>query len=64
MYFKTVRRFEQQETLLKFTPLARKHFSTDYVFVIYCPVIFISVILTDTVDLIYEIVILINILCN
>jgi len=59
-----VKLFEQQETLLKFTPLARKHFSTDYIFVIYCTVTFMSVILMDTVDLIYEIVILINILCN
>jgi len=59
-----VNRFEHQETLLKFTPLARKHFSTDYIFVIHCTVIFMSVTLMDNVDLIYEIVILFNILCN
>jgi hypothetical protein len=64
IYFKTLRGFEQEETLLKFTLLARKNFSTDYIFVIYCTVIFMSVILMDTVHLIYEIVVLINVLCN
>jgi hypothetical protein len=57
-------KFEQHKHYSKITPHSRKHFSTDYIFVIYCTVIFMSMILMDTVDLIYEIVILINILCN
>lgn len=53
IHFKIVRLFEQQEILLKFTSLVRMHFSTDYIFVIYCTVIFMSVILKNAVDLIY-----------